>query len=88
MLVPVPVVQPHILVIMGLPLYGRTWQLKSPTDNRIGAPAIVIGLGHNGVSMHDKRTIDLFIYWNQLDWVRKVEFAREQGLHIFFLWAL
>ena len=60
--VPMPVVQPHILVIMGLPLYGRTWQLKSPSDNRIGPPAIVIGLGHNGVSVYDKRTVSMYSY--------------------------
>ena len=60
--VPVPVVQPHILVIMGQPLCGRTWQLKSPSDNRIGAPAIVIGLGRNGVSMYDKRTVSMYSY--------------------------
>ena len=61
-LVLMPVVQPHILVIMGLPLYGRTWQSKSPSDNRIGAPAIVFGLGHNGVSVYDKRTVSMYSY--------------------------
>ena len=60
--VPMPVVQPHILVIIGLPLYGRTRQLKSPSDNRIGGPAIVIGLGRNGVSMYDKRTVSMYSY--------------------------
>ena len=67
-LVLMPVVQPHILVIMGLPLYGRTWQSKSPSDNRIGAPAIVFGLGHNGVSVYDKRTVSMYLY-TRTNWI-------------------
>lgn len=32
-------------LVMGMPLYGRTWQLKSPGDNGIGAPAVGVGTG-------------------------------------------
>ena len=35
-------------VVMGLPLYGRTWQLKDPTVNGIGAPATAVGPGDDG----------------------------------------
>lgn len=36
---------------MGLPLYGRTWQLRDAGDHGIGAPAVGAGLG-NGVLMY------------------------------------
>ncbi|KAF8400549.1 hypothetical protein HHK36_013848 [Tetracentron sinense] len=32
-------------VVMGLPLYGRTWRLKDPSVNGIGAPAVGVGPG-------------------------------------------
>ncbi|XP_073034199.1 nod factor hydrolase protein 1-like [Primulina eburnea] len=32
-------------LIMGLPLYGRTWQLKDPRSYYIGAPAVDVGPG-------------------------------------------
>lgn len=32
-------------LIMGLPLYGRTWQLKDPRSYSIGAPAVDVGPG-------------------------------------------
>ncbi|KAJ6296201.1 hypothetical protein OIU78_024106 [Salix suchowensis] len=36
-------------VVVGLPLYGRTWQLKDPKVNGIGsAPATAFGPGENG----------------------------------------
>lgn len=35
-------------VVMGLPLYGRTWKLRDPTVHGIGAPAVGAGPG-NGV---------------------------------------
>ncbi|KAG5225966.1 acidic mammalian chitinase [Salix suchowensis] len=37
------------MVVMGLPLYGRTWQLKDPKVNGIGAPATAVGPGDDGV---------------------------------------
>lgn len=36
-------------LIMGLPLYGRTWRLKDPSVNGIGAPAVGVGPGTEGV---------------------------------------
>ncbi|KAK9130479.1 hypothetical protein Sjap_010966 [Stephania japonica] len=36
-------------VVMGLPLYGRTWQLKDPAVHGIGAPAVGVGPGAGGV---------------------------------------
>ena len=47
-------VQPEKLV-MGLPLYGRTWQLKSSSDNGIGAPAVRTGPGNNGIMIYTDR---------------------------------
>ncbi|KAJ8560772.1 hypothetical protein K7X08_022632 [Anisodus acutangulus] len=35
-------------LIMGLPLYGRTWKLKDPNVHGIGAPAIGLGPGDEG----------------------------------------
>ncbi|KAM0021134.1 putative chitinase [Helianthus debilis subsp. tardiflorus] len=35
-------------LVMGLPLYGRTWKLKDPTLYGIGAPAIDVGPGIEG----------------------------------------
>ncbi|KAK7329976.1 hypothetical protein VNO77_24159 [Canavalia gladiata] len=35
-------------VVMGLPLYGRTWQLRDPSVHGIGAPAVGSGPGSNG----------------------------------------
>ncbi|XP_010050309.2 class V chitinase CHIT5b [Eucalyptus grandis] len=32
-------------VVMGLPLYGRTWELKDPNVTEIGAPAVKAGPG-------------------------------------------
>ncbi|KAJ6815065.1 chitinase-3-like protein 1 isoform X1 [Iris pallida] len=37
---------PSEQVVMGMPLYGHTWQLKNPVDNGIGAPAVGIGPGN------------------------------------------
>ncbi|OIS97181.1 PREDICTED: acidic mammalian chitinase-like [Nicotiana attenuata] len=35
-------------LIMGLPLYGRTWKLKDPNVHGIGAPGVGIGPGDEG----------------------------------------
>lgn len=39
---------PRKKLIMGLPLYGRTWTLKDPTLHGIGAPAVAAGPGIEG----------------------------------------
>jgi chitinase len=36
-------------LVMGLPLYGRTWKLQEPYVNGIGAPALGVGPGDGGV---------------------------------------
>lgn len=38
---------------MGLPLYGRTWELQSPSNYKIGAPAIGYGPGNDGLMEYD-----------------------------------
>ncbi|KAL7221764.1 hypothetical protein ACSBR1_023664 [Camellia fascicularis] len=40
---------PPSKLIMGLPLYGRTWQLKDPRSHGVGAPAVGVGPGSDGV---------------------------------------
>ncbi|EEF38860.1 chitinase, putative [Ricinus communis] len=40
---------PRHKIVMGLPLYGRTWQLKDPNVNGIGAAAVAVGPGNVGV---------------------------------------
>ncbi|XVE97512.1 hypothetical protein REPUB_Repub03eG0025700 [Reevesia pubescens] len=39
---------PKSKLVMGLPLYGRTWQLKDPNSHEIGSAAVAIGPGDNG----------------------------------------
>ncbi|KAI8020448.1 Class V chitinase CHIT5b [Camellia lanceoleosa] len=34
---------------MGLPLYGRTWQLKDPRSHDVGAPTVSMGPRSDGV---------------------------------------
>ncbi|KAL7190908.1 hypothetical protein ACSBR2_023057 [Camellia fascicularis] len=40
---------PPSKLIMGLPLYGRTWQLKDPRSHDVGALAVAVGPGLDGV---------------------------------------
>ncbi|KAI8019017.1 Class V chitinase CHIT5a [Camellia lanceoleosa] len=40
---------PPSKLIMGLPLYGRTWQLKDPSSHDVGAPAVGVGPGSGDV---------------------------------------
>lgn len=40
-------------LVMGLPLYGRTWELQSPSNCKIGAPAIGYGPGNGGLMEYD-----------------------------------
>lgn len=40
---------PSHKLVMGLPLYGKTWKLQDPKVNGIGAPAIGVGPGVDGV---------------------------------------
>lgn len=39
---------PRSKLVMGLPLYGRTWTLKDAASNGIGAPAVGVGPGSEG----------------------------------------
>ncbi|KAM3270048.1 hypothetical protein P3S67_029954 [Capsicum chacoense] len=45
-------------LIMGLPLYGRTWELKDPNVDGIGAPAVGVGPGDEGTMTY--REIEKF----------------------------
>ncbi|KAK8641043.1 hypothetical protein V6N13_010473 [Hibiscus sabdariffa] len=36
-------------LVMGLPLYGRTWELKDPNFHDIGSAAVAVGPGDKGV---------------------------------------
>ncbi|RZC68226.1 hypothetical protein C5167_031484 [Papaver somniferum] len=70
-------------LIMGLPMYGRTWKLRDANVNGIGAPAVGVGPGggvltyadvvdFNGVSgtqvVYDARTVSMYSY-RGTDWV-------------------
>ncbi|GER44594.1 chitinase, partial [Striga asiatica] len=46
-------VPPHMLV-MGLPLYGKTWELKSNKVFEIGAPAVGVGPGADGIMTYSE----------------------------------
>jgi chitinase len=45
---------PGKMVVMGLPLYGKTWKLKDPNLHGVGAPAIGVGPGDVGVLLFSK----------------------------------
>ncbi|RZC86546.1 hypothetical protein C5167_029898 [Papaver somniferum] len=49
---------PREKLVMGLPLYGRTWKLKDRNNNGIGAPAVGTG------PQDDKYTIGYMLYHN------------------------
>ena len=69
---------------MGLPLYGRTWKLKYPNKNWIGAPATgEVGLNNgvmdysdilnfitanHGVTVDDDKTVSAYSYAGA-DWI-------------------
>lgn len=36
-------------LVMGLPLYGKSWTLKDPNLHRVGSPAVDVGPGDEGV---------------------------------------
>ncbi|XP_062098324.1 class V chitinase CHIT5a-like [Humulus lupulus] len=40
-------------IVMGLPLYGRTWKLENPDENGVGAPAVGVGPG-DGVLVYSQ----------------------------------
>lgn len=40
---------PNSKLVMGLLLYGRTWRLKDPAQHGIGAPAVGVGPGDQGL---------------------------------------
>ncbi|KAL3497875.1 hypothetical protein ACH5RR_040607 [Cinchona calisaya] len=44
-------------LVMGMPVYGRTWQLKDPNDHGIGASTVEVGPGSGGI-MQDKDIVD------------------------------
>lgn len=39
-------------MVLGLPLYGRTWKLKDPKQTGSGAPAAGVGPGDNGIMLY------------------------------------
>ncbi|KHN22095.1 Acidic mammalian chitinase [Glycine soja] len=72
-------------VVMGLPLYGRTWQLRDRSVHGIGAPTIGV----------DRETASVYSYsgsyWVGYDDPKtvavKVGFAQALSLHGYFFWA-
>ncbi|XP_076936586.1 class V chitinase CHIT5a-like [Bidens hawaiensis] len=43
-----------VKLVMGLPLFGRTWKLQNPSVNGIGAPALGIGPGNEGAMLYSE----------------------------------
>lgn len=43
---------PSRKLVMGMPVYGRTWELKDANDHGTGAPAVGIGPGNEGVMLY------------------------------------
>ncbi|KAG8471920.1 hypothetical protein CXB51_036081 [Gossypium anomalum] len=39
-------------LVMGMPLYGKSWELKHPKNHGIGAPANGVGPGNNGIMLY------------------------------------
>lgn len=99
-------------LVMGMPMYGRTWQLKNPKEHKIGDPAVGTGPGNDGImsyddivefnliygatEVYDNQTVSTYSYagtnWIGYDNVEsienKVNFAKDNGLGGYFLWAL
>lgn len=40
---------PRNKMVMGIPLYGKSWTLKDPNVHGVGAPAVAVGPGDNGI---------------------------------------
>ncbi|KAF5192539.1 Class v chitinase chit5 [Thalictrum thalictroides] len=59
---------PRNMLVMGLPLYGRTWQLENHQNHGVGAPAIAIGPGDLG----------------QLTFSQVVDFNKQQNARVVF----
>ncbi|KAG9456264.1 hypothetical protein H6P81_000772 [Aristolochia fimbriata] len=71
-------------VMMGLPLFGRSWTLRDPGVHGIGAPAVGVGPGSNGALtykqvvdlnarnnatvVYDTATVSVYSYWGT-NWV-------------------
>lgn len=64
-------------VVMGLPLYGRTWKLRDPAEHGVGAPAVGVGPGdgvllfkdlmnynvkNNATEVYDGTTVSTYSY--------------------------
>ncbi|WOK92141.1 hypothetical protein Cni_G00832 [Canna indica] len=45
---------PRMKVVMGMPLYGKTWKLKDPSQHGVGAPAVGVGPGDSGVLLYSE----------------------------------
>ncbi|XP_024178003.1 nod factor hydrolase protein 1 [Rosa chinensis] len=45
-------------LVMGLPLYGRTWELKDPKDNGIGSIAIGPGPGNGSLGFNELEALN------------------------------
>ncbi|KAE9445504.1 hypothetical protein C3L33_22597, partial [Rhododendron williamsianum] len=65
---------PPSKLVMGLPLYGRTWTLKDPTLQGIGAAATGIGPGDKGTMTYAE-----IVRFNSQ---HKVKEIYDQGPHI------
>lgn len=67
---------PQDKLVMGIPLYGRSWILKDPKSHGIGAPAVAVGPGNgmsysniidfnmknNATVVYDARTVSMYSY--------------------------
>ncbi|KAI3446794.1 hypothetical protein Pfo_003459 [Paulownia fortunei] len=81
---------PSKKIVMGMPVYGRTWQLKDPNQYGIGAPALGTGPGGGmliysailGFNTENNATV---VFDNA---TYKVKFTKAQGLGRYFFWAL
>ncbi|KAL7093347.1 hypothetical protein ACP275_11G035700 [Erythranthe tilingii] len=64
---------PRSKLIMGLPLYGRTWQLKDPRSYGIGAPAVGVGPGPDRTGVLNYADVVKFNKDNKAKVVRDLE---------------
>ncbi|KAI3443982.1 hypothetical protein Pfo_000647 [Paulownia fortunei] len=75
---------PSKKIVMGMPVYGRTWQLKDPNQHGIGDPAV----GTGPVSTYSYAGTNWIGYDDTTSVQYKVKFAKAQGLGGYFFWAL
>ncbi|KAH7861147.1 hypothetical protein Vadar_022155 [Vaccinium darrowii] len=74
---------PRNKLVMGLPLYGRTWKLKDPKLNGIRAPGVGLGPGNRGTMTYSQIGYD-----DVRSTTVKIGYAQALGIRGYFFWQV